>query len=153
MYQMKILKFSLTLFLSGILFSAFCQNVYVSDKILGTWLSEKRDLKVEIFKKNEKYFGKVVWFKCDPKTPNMEDFKDTENPDSKLRNRSWLGMQVVDNLVFNGKNSWQNGSIYDPNSGRTYTSVVRLENTKKLIVRGYWGIEFFGKNMVFYRAG
>jgi uncharacterized protein (DUF2147 family) len=62
-------------------------------------------------------------------------------------------MQVVDNLVFNGKNSWQNGSIYDPNSGRTYTSVVRLENTKKLIVRGYWGIEFFGKNMVFYRAG
>jgi len=150
---MKILKFSLTLFLSGILFSAYCQNVYVSDKILGTWLSEKRDLKVEIFKKNDKYFGKVVWFTCDPKTPNMEDFKDTENPDSKLRNRSWLGMQVVDNLVFNGKNAWQNGSIYDPNSGRTYTSIVRLENTNKLIVRGYWGIEFFGKNMVFYRAG
>jgi uncharacterized protein (DUF2147 family) len=150
---MKILKFSLTLFLSGILTSAFCQNVYVSDKILGNWLSESRDLKVEIFKKNDKYFGKVVWFVCDPKTPNMEDFKDTENPDSKLRNRSWLGMQVVDNLVFNGRNAWQNGSIYDPNSGRTYSSVVRLENNNKLIVRGYWGFEFFGKNMVFYRAG
>ena len=76
---MKILKFSLTLFLSGILTSAFCQNVYVSDKILGNWLSESRDLKVEIFKKNDKYFGKVVWFVFDPKTPNMEDFKDTES--------------------------------------------------------------------------
>ncbi len=149
---MKTLKISLTLVLSVFLSSAFCQNMYVADKILGTWLSENKDLKVEIFKKNDKYFGKVVWFMCDPKTPNMEDFKDTENPDSKLRNRPWLGMQVVDDLVFDGNKTWQNGTIYDPNSGRTYSAVVRLENTKKLIVRGYWGLELLGKNMVFYRA-
>jgi uncharacterized protein (DUF2147 family) len=123
-----------------------------SDKIIGKWLSEERDLKVEIFKKNDHYFGKVVWFFCLPETPNMDDFKDTENPDPKLRNRKWLGMEVVENLIFNNKDAWGNGTIYDPNSGRKYNSVVRLKDANTLIVRGYWGIELFGKNLEFHRA-
>jgi len=132
--------------------SSIAQHLQSADKIIGTWFSENKDLKVEIFKKNDRFYGKVVWFICDPKTPNMEDFKDTENPDPKLKNRPWLGMQVVDNLSFNGKDTWQNGTIYDPNSGRSYDSVVRLKDANTLIVRGYWGFEILGKNMVFNRV-
>lgn len=123
-----------------------------SDKIIGKWLSEESDLKVEMYKKNNVYFGKVIWFACIPETPNMEDFKDTENPNPKLRNRKWLGMEVVENLLYNGKHTWGNGTIYDPNSGRTYSAVVRLKDSNTLIVRGYWGIELFGKNLEFHRV-
>jgi uncharacterized protein (DUF2147 family) len=128
------------------------KKIEPSDKIVGFWLSAEKDLKVEIFKKNNEFHGKVVWFACLPETPNMSDFKDTENPDPKLRNRPWLGMEVVENLKFNGKDAWEDGKIYDPNSGHTYSSVVRLKNMNTLIVRGYWGIEFFGKNLEFHRV-
>ncbi|WP_435357309.1 DUF2147 domain-containing protein [Emticicia sp. SJ17W-69] len=123
-----------------------------SDKIIGKWLSEEHDLKVEMYKKNNFYFGKVIWFACIPETPNMEDFKDTENPNPKLRSRKWLGLEVVENLIYNGKSTWENGTIYDPNSGRTYSAVVRLKDPNTLIVRGYWGIELFGKNLEFHRV-
>jgi uncharacterized protein (DUF2147 family) len=127
-------------------------NSTYADKIIGTWLSADKDLKVEIFNRNGHYFGKVVWFACLPTTPNMDDFKDTENPDPKLRTRKWLGMEVVENLTYNKESSWENGTIYDPNSGRKYSSVVRLKDNNTLVVRGYWGIELFGKSLDFKRV-
>jgi uncharacterized protein (DUF2147 family) len=127
-------------------------NSTYADKIIGTWLSADKDLKVEIFNRNGHYFGKVVWFACLQTTPNMDDFKDTENPDPKLRTRKWLGMEVVENLTYNKESSWENGTIYDPNSGRKYSSVVRLKDNNTLVVRGYWGIELFGKSLDFKRV-
>ncbi|WP_064196995.1 MULTISPECIES: DUF2147 domain-containing protein [Emticicia] len=135
---------------NGIVLNA--QDYKQQDEILGTWISENKDLKVEIYKKEDKYFGKIIWFLCDPKTPNMSDFKDTENPEPKLRHRPWLGMEVVEGLMFNGDNIWGNGTIYDPNTGRTYSSVVTLKDNNTLVVKGYWGIELLGKNMIFYRV-
>lgn len=124
----------------------------VSEKIIGTWVSEDKGFKVEIFNKNGHYFGKLVWFVCDRKTPNMDDFKDKENPDPKLKNRKWLGMEVVENLTYNSDGSWGNGTVYDPNSGRKYSSVVRLKDNSTLIVKGYLGVELFGKNLEFHRV-
>lgn len=148
---MYILKTVLLVSFMSFSFVKQGKTIDTSDKIVGAWLSEDKDLKVEIFKRNNQYYGKVVWFACIPSTPNMSDFKDSENPDQKLRNRPWLGMEVVENLKFNGVDTWEDGKIYDPNSGRTYKSVVRLKNRNTLIVRGYWGIEFFGKNLEFHR--
>lgn len=120
-----------------------------SEQIVGKWMSEDKDMKVEVFKVNDHYVGKLVWFACDPTTPDMESFMDINNPDPKLRNRLWLGMVVLNNLKFDGKGEWNGGSIYDPNSGRTYKSVVRLNSPQELIVRGYWGIKLFGKSLKF----
>lgn len=120
-----------------------------SERIVGKWMSENKDIAVEVYKVNDRFAAKVIWFVCDPKTPDMESFKDTENPDPKLRSRPWLGMVVVSDLKFNGDDEWNDGNIYDPNTGRTYRSVVRLNSAQELIVRGYWGIELFGKNLKF----
>ena len=51
-----------------------------SDAIVGEWLNEEKDTKFQIFKKDNKYFGKVIWG-----TGGEE--KDVKNPDVKLRNR------------------------------------------------------------------
>jgi uncharacterized protein (DUF2147 family) len=142
-------QFILLICLIFVVKNAFSQTQ--SDAILGVWQSETKDLKVEIFKQQNKYFGKLNWFYCEPKTPPMEYYKDKVNPNAALRSRPWLGMILLQNLEFDGKNEWVKGEIYDPNSGRTYSSKVRLANAQTLHVRGYFGIPLLGKTMVFSR--
>jgi uncharacterized protein (DUF2147 family) len=132
----------------------FCLNVKAqseADKILGKWMSEANDLKVEIYQQNGQYHAKVIWFKCNA-GHQMSEFFDTENPDKALRNRPWLGLQVLDKLRYGGGLEWKNGNIYDPNSGHIFSSVCRLQNTNTLSVRGYWHYEWIGKNMTFTRV-
>lgn len=144
---MKIL-----LLLSALLFTAG-ENDPKSDQILGRWISAEKDLAVEVYKADDRYLAKVVWFDCSkPNTPPMAQHFDTENPNPKLRSRPWLGMVVLNNLGFNGKDEWNGGTVYDPNSGRTYRTVVRMASPNAIIVRGFWGIEFLGKNMRFNRV-
>ncbi len=122
-----------------------------SDAIVGTWLSETKDLKVEICQQKNQFFGKMVWFHCPVNTPPMEHYRDKENPNVSLRNRPWLGMILLKDLTFDGKKEWVNGDIYDPNSGSTYRSKVKLLDAQTLHVRGYLGIPLLGKTMVFNR--
>lgn len=122
-----------------------------SDAIVGTWVSEAKDLKVEVYQQKNQFYGKLVWFYCPPNTPPMEHYKDKENPTVSLRNRSWLGMILLKDLTFDGKNEWINGDIYDPNSGSIYRSKVKLFDAQTLHVRGYFGIPLLGKTMVFNR--
>lgn len=125
-----------------------------ADKMLGRWRAEDNNLEVEVFKVKDRYAAKVVWFNCSaPGSPKMSDQLDTENPDPSLRRRPWLGLVVVDDLKYDThKDEWSGGNIYDPNSGHTFRSVVRLTSPQKLGVRGYWGIEFFGKSLNFSRV-
>ena len=120
------------------------------EQIIGKWMSEGKDMTVEVFKVNERFSAKLIWFDCTaPNTPKMLEHFDTENPDAKLRTRLWLGMVLVNDLKFDGQSEWNGGSIYDPNSGRTYKSTVRLQSPSVLIVRGYWGIELLGRSLKF----
>jgi uncharacterized protein (DUF2147 family) len=135
-------------------FMLISQSIFAqtkSDAIVGIWLSEAKDLKVEVYRQKNQYFGKMVWFDCPPNTPQMEHYRDRANPNPSLRSRAWLGMILLQNLVFDGKNEWENGDIYDPNSGSTYRSKVKLLDAQTLQVRGYIGIPLFGKTMVFNR--
>ncbi len=57
-------------------FMSGASNVYAqtgSDRIVGFYWSPKKDAKIEIYKRGDKYFGKSVW----AATPK----KDIENPD------------------------------------------------------------------------
>ena len=82
----------------------------------------------------------------------MTDFCDKKNPNQSLRRRPWLGMNVLEGLQFKKKNEWNNGKIYDPNSGHTYSSVCHLEGDNTLKVRGYWLYEWMSKSLTFYRV-
>lgn len=141
---MKIL-----LTLSFLFFSKTTLPRTSADDILGLWISKNNDLKVEIFKQNNKYFGKIIWFYCPPNTPIMKAYLDVENPNKSLKKQPWLGMINVSNLEFSDSQYWKNGSIYDPNSGRTYSAIVKKISHNTLIVRGYWGFEFIGKSLEF----
>jgi len=50
---------------------------------------------------------------------------DRNNPDAKLRNRPIRGLEILSGFRDNG-DDWR-GRIYDPESGKTYKSIVKRE--------------------------
>ena len=64
-----------------------------------------------------------------------------------------IGYEIIDNLTFNpDTETWENGKIYDPQSGKVYNSTAKLENDTSLEVEGYWKFKFLGKTMKFRKV-
>ncbi len=71
---------------------------------------------------------------------------DGENPDPALRNQPILGMDIISGYRVK-KDRWR-GKIYDPESGKTYSSHMRVVKGK-LEMRGYVGTPLLGKTKRF----
>ena len=90
--------------------------------------------------------GITVWGK-EPKT-------DIHNPDPKLRDRSLGGIKFLWGFSYNTKkNRWEDGKVYDPNTGKTYNAKMSLEKAGSILkMRGYVGMALFGKTARFERV-
>ncbi|HBI90128.1 MAG TPA: DUF2147 domain-containing protein [Sphingobacterium sp.] len=123
-----------------------------ADKIIGQWesLDGEVKLKFDIFKKDEKYFGKLLWasnmFEADGKTPK----KDSNNPDRSLQNRSRQGIVNITNLKYD-QGEYSGGKLYNPSDGDSYRLKATLKTANELHFRGYLGISLLGKTMRFKR--
>lgn len=53
---------------------------------------------------------------------------------------------------FNGDDEWKGSDIYDPESGKTYSSDMYLKDKNTLKVRGYVGISMFGRTETWLRS-
>jgi uncharacterized protein (DUF2147 family) len=114
------------------------------DAIVGEWLAESKDGRVQIYKVGEKFFGKVVWGKDGGR-------KDVNNPDPKLREQSIIGAVILKNFDFTGK-AWEEGTIYDPNNGKTYSCTMKMPDANTLTIRGFIGISLLGRNTTWTRV-
>lgn len=117
---------------------------YKTDDIVGVWLNEEKEGRIEIYKNGNQYFGKIIWLKEPNDKETGKPKVDKKNPETKLRNIPILGLVVMKNFKFNGENEWEDGSIYDPKSGSTYNCYIQLENRNTLKVRGYIGKSWMG---------
>lgn len=113
------------------------------DAVVGTWFNAEKDGKVQIYKQGDKYFGKIAW----SKNPR----KDTENPDPKLRANELIGTVILKNFKYTGK-SWEDGTIYDPKNGKTYSCIIKANGSNSLDIRGYVGISLLGRTTTWTRA-
>lgn len=124
------------------------------DKIVGIWLTQDGDSKVEISKNTKGHFeGKIIWLK----TPLNEAGKpkvDHKNPEVKLQSRPILGLKLLENFVFvQDDQEWTDGTIYDPKSGSTYKCNMWFDgNDKTLYVKGYIGFSLIGKKVTWTRV-
>ncbi|WP_316818495.1 DUF2147 domain-containing protein [Pedobacter nyackensis] len=142
---MKHLTFMLLF--TAISFAGFAQN---KDAIVGKWLNASGEAHVEITKRGDKYFGKIVWLK-DPKDEKGTVKTDIKNPDESLRSKPILGLEILKNFVFDdGK--WTDGKIYDPKSGKTYSCNMTLKGNDILNMRGYVGISLIGRSETWKRV-
>ena len=118
------------------------------DDIIGTWFNAEKNAKIEIFRSEMKYFGKIVWLK-DPHV-NGKPRTDENNPESELRSRPLMGLSILQNVEFDD-DEWDDGTIYDPENGETYECVI-TKNGNTLHVRGYIGFSFIGRTTEWTRA-
>jgi uncharacterized protein (DUF2147 family) len=72
---------------------------------------------------------------------------DVNNPDESLRGRTILGLNLVRGYRFDD-GGWQ-GQIYDPESGKVYSSKMKVGREGNLEMRGYIGIPLFGRTASF----
>jgi uncharacterized protein (DUF2147 family) len=146
-------------FLSIIFLTLFCgSNAFSNtggDAIIGEWMAVQGNVKVQVFREGNEYKAKILWFKdTDDKSKPMHTRTDEKNPNPKLRSRKVLGMETLSELTYNAKSGrWENGVIYDPKTGREWSSVVYFNKEGLLNVKGYWKFEFIGKNMTFKKVG
>jgi uncharacterized protein (DUF2147 family) len=133
----------LTLSIGMLLFFVLSVSAQNADAVLGKWLNPSGEGQVEIYKKGDKYFGKLAWIKF-PNDANGKPKTDVKNPEESLRTRPELGLELLKNFTFDGDNVYEGGTIYDPKSGKTYSCKMTL-NGKKLKIRGYIGVSLFGR--------
>ncbi|PKP27848.1 MAG: DUF2147 domain-containing protein [Bacteroidetes bacterium HGW-Bacteroidetes-22] len=149
---MKLL-FSLSTFL--ITFFLTITGVQAQKKstdIVGFWLNEDGDAKIEVFNKGGKYFGKLVWLKTPIDTDTKKAKLDKHNPVASLRTRPLLSLEILTGFVFDGDDEWNDGKIYDPKTGKTYSCLIKFESADKLKIRGYIGVSWVGKTTMWTRA-
>ncbi len=120
-----------------------------ADKILGVYSTFNEDTglensRIHIFKAtNGKYYGKISWLK-EP-NENGKPKVDDQNPDKTLQNKPLLGIQLLKGFVYDEKaGEWKNGTIYDPDSGKTYNCFMKMEGDKNLKIRGFIGKAWMG---------
>jgi uncharacterized protein (DUF2147 family) len=139
-----------SLALMGLIFfsvSTFAQSV---DAIVGKWFNKDKEAQIQIYKKGNDYNGKVVWLK----NPNNEDGKaktDARNPENNLKSRPIWGLEILKGFKYDD-GIWEDGTIYDPKSGKTYSCKLTLSGNDKLNVRGYMGISIIGRTDVWNRV-
>lgn len=108
------------------------------DDILGEWVSENKDSKIDIYRLDDQYFGKITW-------GTGGDTLDTKNPNPAFHSRPLVGLVILKNFTFEPPNVWKNGTIYDPRDGNTYDCKMTLRTSETLSIRGYVGFSLFGR--------
>jgi uncharacterized protein (DUF2147 family) len=121
------------------------------DKIEGLWYNEEKTAKVEIYKAVDgKFWGKIVWLKVPVKDGKPR--VDEHNPKEKLRNTPLINLPLLRHFVKKNEKTYDDGEIYDPKNGKTYSCTITYRNNKELGVRGYMGISLIGRTTTFTRA-
>ena len=119
--------------IAGVMFSI--TPAVAAETIAGRWITEDRDAVVEIKPCGNTTCGTIARFLVTP--PDGQDQRDIYNPDDRLKNRRLLGLPIL--TQFREENDLWRGRIYDPNTGKTYRSVIRRTGANTIEVRGCIG--------------
>ncbi|MFN8864230.1 MAG: DUF2147 domain-containing protein [Flavobacteriales bacterium] len=150
----QTMKYSLTLIIALFTLSlnSFGQApANEADRLIGVWEPSHGKARIKIEKVGTRYYGKIVWLK-EPNDPDTKQPKvDKNNPDAAMRTSPLKGHRILKDFVFKGNNEWESGTIYDPENGNTYNCVIKMTDDNTLDIRGYIGIEAFGRTDVWKR--
>ncbi len=150
------MKNSLGLILAAV-FLVVSATVTADDDILGKWTTKDGKSHVVISKCDAGLCGKIVWLK-EPKYPADDDGGmagqtkvDRENPNPELQKKPILGLEFMSGFKTRKGNVWENGTIYDPDNGKTYKCKLTLTDPKTLKVRGFIGFSWIGRTSIWTR--
>ena len=132
------------------IFFAFAQK-QAPGNIVGSWLNEDENIRIEIYKAGPEYFGKQIWGQFLYEADGTTSKKDTSNRNESLRKRDLKNLNVLANFDYDS-GVYDGGTFYDCKSGKTYKSIIKLRGTNVLKVRDYNFFSLFGKTTTWTRA-
>ena len=116
----------------------FGTQIQAQDDIKGIWMTQEAKSKIEIYEKEGRCFGKVVWLK-EPNDRKGNPKTDQNNPDKSLRGREILGSDMLTELKYE-EGAWR-GKLYAARKGRTLDVAIRTRSADVLdlevSVRGF----------------
>jgi len=122
-----------------------------ADKIIGKWQVGSGKAHIQIYKYGEKYAGKIAWLR-DPLNEKGLPKVDKNNPDPSKRNNPLLGNVNMLGFEYDGDKTWNEGTIYDSENGKTYSCNIKMVDENTLEVRGYIGISMIGRTDTWKRV-
>lgn len=110
---------------------AAASPAFAAQSVAGRWVTEDGKALVEIVPCGNALCGKIARIlKPTPGKPQT----DANNPDAKLRSRPLVGLPILTSFSPSGA-EWK-GSIYSPEEGKTYRSVLQRNADGTLKVKG-----------------
>jgi uncharacterized protein (DUF2147 family) len=116
---------------------------------IGLWKGD--DATFEMFESAGKLSAKIVAL-SEPKTSEGKEKTDIHNPDPTKRNHPIIGLVFICGFAKKSDTRWENGTIYDPHDGKTYSCSMDLQGPNKIKVRGFIGVDLLGRNYIWTRA-
>ncbi|MBT9484874.1 DUF2147 domain-containing protein [Sediminibacterium sp.] len=142
--MIRLIK-SLMVIFSLVVLQSFLLIQDDSSAIIGVWKTGDGNAMVRIYKNGEKFQGKIVWLK-EPNDPETGKPKlDKNHSEEANRTRPILGLVNIWGFSFKEKNIWDEGNIYDPKNGNTYSCTMKLINANTLEIRGFIGVSLIGR--------
>jgi uncharacterized protein (DUF2147 family) len=145
-------KFLQRIFLSALFLPVACsaQSQFKATDLVGDWLVSEKTAVITFFADGDKFYGMTSWMKK-PKDEKGNVRTDIHNPDPSKRSQPLLGALLCKNFVYKGNGVWEDGTIYDSRSGRTYNCKITMKDINTINLRGYIGISLIGGSTVFTR--
>ena len=133
-----------------ILFIYILINSFQSNEIEDVWVTQddetgKKKSEVLLYKNNGKLYGKIINLLLEE-----DKGKICINCKGENKNLPIEGMVIVEGLKLNGK-TWEEGTILDPKSGKTYSCYINFDDDNTLKVRGYIGFSLLGRTQKWIR--
>jgi uncharacterized protein (DUF2147 family) len=100
--------------------------------VAGLWRTDDGKAVVRIAACGQRMCGTIA--RVLDTSPNVPT-TDVNNPDPQLRNRPLVGLQILWGFT-SGSTEWEDGQAYDPKSGNSYDSSLRLNADGSLRVTG-----------------
>ncbi len=123
------------------------------DAIEKVWYNAEKTSKIEIFKATDgSFYGKITWLK-EPNDKNGKPKLDKNNKETSQQNQPVLGLLILKKFKKSSTaNEYEDGTVYDPNNGKTYCGKLTLQ-AKELKLRGFiCGWSWLGRNSVWTLA-
>jgi uncharacterized protein (DUF2147 family) len=105
---------------------------------VGEWVTEGGKARVRIAacpQDAQRLCGVIEW-SYRPPDAEPGPLHDIKNQDPALRSRPIVGLPLLQDFAPTGPDSWGDGTIYDPEGGKTYRSKMRLDGADRLEVSG-----------------
>ncbi len=137
------MKYFYLLFITILSYTSYGQS------ITGQWetfddKTKNKKAVIEIYKENNLFFAKIVKSYVSAENALCKTCK------GKNKNKPVIGLVIIESIKKNG-NEFNDGTILDPENGKTYKCYLELVNNNKLKVRGYLGFSLFGRTQYWTR--